>query len=83
MAELAGIASAGVPLFIGRGNRDFMGDVYNAYMRRGPGGDTGGFNFWVGQLATRSRDQVRAEFIPSAEFQGRVSSIIAAGCFGG
>jgi hypothetical protein len=67
----------------GRGNRDFMGDVYNAYMRRGPGGDTGGFNFWVGQLATRSRDQVRAEFIPSAEFQGRVSSIIAAGCFGG
>ena len=66
-----------------RGNRDFMGDVYNAYMRRGPGGDTGGFNFWVGQLASRSRDQVRAEFIPSAEFQSRVTSIIAAGCFGG
>jgi hypothetical protein len=66
-----------------RANRDFMGDVYNAYMRRGPGGDTGGFNFWVGQLSTRSRDQVRAEFIPSTEFQGRVSAIIAAGCFGG
>jgi len=62
-----------------RNDRDFMGDVYNAYMRRGPGGDTG-FSFWVGQVPTRGRDGVRAEFVPSAEFQARVSAIIAAGC---
>lgn len=59
-------------------DRDFMGDVYNAYMRRGPGGDTG-FSFWVGQVPSRGRDGVRAEFVPSTEFQARVSSVIAGG----
>ncbi len=63
-----------------RSDRDFMGDVYNAYMRRGPGGDTGGFNFWVGQVPTRGRDGVRAQFVPSAEFQNRVAAIVGAGC---
>ncbi len=63
-----------------RNDRDFMGDVYNAYMRRGPGGDTGGFNFWVGQVPTAGRDGVRAQFVPSAEFQARVAAIVNAGC---
>jgi hypothetical protein len=62
-----------------RVDRDFMGDVYNAYMRRGPGGDTG-FSFWVGQVPSRGRDGVRAEFVPSAEFQGRVALVVAASC---
>jgi hypothetical protein len=63
-----------------RSDRDFMGDVYNAYMRRGPGGDTGGFNFWVGQVPSMGRDGVRSQFVPSAEFQARVSAIVSAGC---
>jgi hypothetical protein len=64
----------------GRSDRDFMGDVYNAYMRRGPGGDSAGFNYWVGQVATTGRDGVRAQFVPSIEFQNRVAAVIAAGC---
>jgi hypothetical protein len=63
-----------------RNDRDFVGDVYNAYLRRGPGGDSGGFNFWVGQVPSKQRDGVRAEFVPSAEFQARVSAVIAGGC---
>jgi hypothetical protein len=63
-----------------RSDRDFMGDVYNAYMRRGPGGDTGGFNFWVGQVPSMGRDGVRSQFVPSTEFQARVTAIVNAGC---
>jgi len=64
-----------------RSNADFVGDLYNAFLRRGPGGDSG-FGFWVNQIATnaQTRDQVRAAFVPSAEFQARVSAVIAAGC---
>lgn len=64
----------------GRSNRDFVGDVYNAYLRRGPGGDAAGFNYWVGQVPTLGRDGVRAQFVPSAEFQSRVTSVVNAGC---
>jgi len=63
-----------------RSDRDFTGDVYNAYLRRGPGGDAAGFNYWTGQVATRGRDGVRAQFVPGAEFQGRVSAVVGAGC---
>ncbi|MBZ0249621.1 MAG: DUF4214 domain-containing protein [Burkholderiales bacterium] len=63
-----------------RVDRDFMGDVYNAFLRRGPGGDSTGFNFWVGQVGTQGRDFVRSQFVPSAEFQARVAQVIAAGC---
>ena len=66
-----------------RGASDFVADVYNAYLRRGPGGDSGGFGFWVGQLPTLGRDGVRAAFIPSTEFQRRVAGVVSAGCFGG
>ncbi len=62
-------------------NRDFVGDVYNAYLRRGPGGDSGGFNFWVGQVPVMGRDGVRAQFVPSVEFQARVTAVVNAGCF--
>ncbi len=48
--------------------------------RRGPGGDSTGFNFWVGQVGTQGRDFVRAQFVPSPEFQARVALVIAAGC---
>ncbi len=66
-----------------RANREFVGDVYNSYLRRGPGGDSAGFNFWVGQVTALGRDGVRAQFVPSAEFQARVSAVVAAGCLGG
>ena len=63
-----------------RSDRDFLGDVYNAYLRRGPGGDAAGFNYWVGQLANLGRDGVRAQFVPSVEFQNRVTAVLNAGC---
>lgn len=66
-----------------RANREFVGDVYNSYLRRGPGGDSAGFNFWAGQVTALGRDGVRAQFVPSAEFQARVSAVVAAGCLGG
>jgi len=63
-----------------RNDRDFVGDVYGAYLRRGPGGDSGGFNFWVGRLPVQGRDGVRAQFVPAAEFQARVAAVVNAGC---
>jgi hypothetical protein len=38
--------------------------------------------FWIGQLNTgaRTRENVRQQFLASAEFQARVSAIIAQGC---
>jgi hypothetical protein len=38
--------------------------------------------FWIDQLDTtaRTRDQVRQQFIASAEFNARVNAIIAQGC---
>lgn len=68
--------------YIGRGrsDRDFIGDVYNAYMRRGPSGDAEGFNFWAAQVPAMGRDWIRSQFVPSTEFQNRVSAVIEAGC---
>jgi len=63
-----------------RNDRDYVGDLYNAYMRRGPGADTAGFNYWVGRIPTLGRDGVRAQFVPSAEFQNRVTDVVNAGC---
>jgi hypothetical protein len=62
-------------------NAEYVGDLYNALLRRG--GDLAGFNFWQGQINTgaQTRDQVRLAFLPSPEFQNRVNAIIAAGCF--
>jgi len=57
-----------------------MGDVYNAYLRRGPGGDAAGFNYWVGQVPVQGRNGVRSNFVPSNEFQARVAAVVAAGC---
>lgn len=66
-----------------RSTPDFVGDLYNAFLRRGPGGDSAGYNFWVSQITggAQTRDQVRSAFTPSAEFQARVAAVIAAGCF--
>lgn len=64
----------------GRSNPQYVGDLYNAFLRRG--GDLGGVQFWINQVATgaQTRDAVRQQFKNSAEFQARVGAIINQGC---
>jgi hypothetical protein len=63
-----------------RSNAQFVGDMYNAFMRRG--GDLAGVNYWISQLATgaRTRQNVRQAFIATPEFGARVQAIIGQGC---
>jgi hypothetical protein len=63
-----------------RTNAQYVGDLYNAFLRRG--GDLTGVQFWIGQLDTsaQSREQLRQAFVASTEFQNRVSGILAQGC---
>jgi uncharacterized delta-60 repeat protein len=63
-----------------RPNAQYVGDLYNAFMRRG--GDLSGVMFWIGQLDTKA--QTRAgeltQFVASPEFKARVSAVVAQGC---
>jgi hypothetical protein len=63
-----------------RSNEQYVGDLYNAILRRG--GDGPGVQFWINAIQTGAltREQVRQQLVQSAEFQGRVAQIIAAGC---
>lgn len=63
-----------------RSNAQFVGDLYNAFLRRG--GDLGGVRFWIGQLETgaMTREAVRQQFVASPEFRGRVQGIVGKGC---
>jgi hypothetical protein len=63
-----------------RTDSQYVGDLYNAFLRRG--GDLGGVQYWIGQLATsaRTREAVRVEFRNSSEFQARVAAVVAQGC---
>ena len=63
-----------------RGNAQFVGDLYNAYLRRG--GDLEGVKYWIGQLnsGAQTRNQLRLAFQASPEFSNRVSAVAAAGC---
>ena len=65
----------------GRTNAQYVGDLYNAFLRRG--GDLGGVLYWIGQLnsSAQTREQLRLAFKNSAEFQARVTAIIQQGCF--
>jgi hypothetical protein len=62
-----------------RTNAQYVGDLYNAFLRRG--GDLGGVQFWIrhAQPARQTREQVRVQFKNSPEFQARVNAIIAQG----
>lgn len=64
----------------GRADAQFVGDLYNAFLRRG--GDLGGVQFWISQLASgaQTRDSVRRQFMGSPEFNVRILQIIAEGC---
>jgi hypothetical protein len=66
----------------GRTNAQYVGDLYNAFLRRGAPGDNAGVQFWIGQVATgaQTREAVRRQFVASAEFSARVNAIIAQGC---
>jgi len=63
-----------------RTNTEYVGDLYNAILRRG--GDGPGVQFWINSIASGvlTREQVRPQFVQSPEFQARVQQIIAAGC---
>jgi hypothetical protein len=65
-----------------RNNAQYVGDLYNAFLRRG--GDLAGVQFWINQLDSgqQSREQLRQQFVASPEFQARVQAIIAQGCGG-
>jgi hypothetical protein len=66
--------------FVNRNRSDgqFVGDLYNAFLRRG--GDNGGVQFWIGQVGTMGRNGERQQFIATSEFGARVNAVIAAGC---
>lgn len=57
-----------------------VGDLYNAFLRRGP--ELSGYQYWIDQINTgaRTRDDVRNNFVSSPEFQARVNAVIAQGC---
>ncbi|HET9653077.1 MAG TPA: DUF4214 domain-containing protein, partial [Usitatibacter sp.] len=63
-----------------RTNGQFVGDLYNAFLRRG--GDPSGVQFWIGQLDTGAdtRDGLRKRFLIAPEFQQRVLAVIQQGC---
>ncbi|HET9650744.1 MAG TPA: DUF4214 domain-containing protein, partial [Usitatibacter sp.] len=62
-----------------RTNAQFVGDLYNAFLRRG--GDQGGVQFWIDQLNNgASRESVRQAFLTSPEFGNRIAAIVGAGC---
>jgi serralysin len=58
----------------------YVGDLYNAFLRRG--GDLAGVQYWISQITTgaQTREQVRQQFVASPEFSGRVAAVIAQGC---
>lgn len=63
-----------------RTNAQFVGDLYNAFLRRG--GDLDGVLFWIRQLDSnaQTRSQLRQAFIASPEFAARVGAMIDVGC---
>jgi hypothetical protein len=62
-----------------RNNAQYVGDLYNAFLRRG--GDLAGVQFWINQVASaQTREQARQAFVASPEFSARVQAVIAQGC---
>ena len=63
-----------------RTNAQYVGDLYNAFLRRG--GDATGVQYWINQLDTgaQSRDAVRRAFEASAEFAARVNAVASQTC---
>lgn len=64
-----------------RTNAQYVGDLYNAFLRRG--GDLAGVQFWIAEIASgrRTREKVRQDFVATPEFSARVATVISQGCF--
>jgi hypothetical protein len=73
-------ANSGEYLARGRTNAQYVGDLYNAFLRRG--GDLNGVKFWITQLdlGTFTRDSMLQSFAGSAEFTARVQKVAAEVC---
>jgi hypothetical protein len=80
-AVSSGFTTSGEYAGRNRTSGQFVGDLYNAFLRRG--GDLGGVQFWIGQVDTAAltREAERSAFIGTAEFGTRVEDVIDAGCF--
>ena len=80
MVEALTSALANGGEYSGRGRTDaeYVGDLYDTFLHRGA--DVGGTNYWVGELATKTRDQVRQAFIASSEFGARANAVATQGC---
>jgi hypothetical protein len=64
---------------LARDNANYIVDLYNAFLRRGP--DVAGLDYWKGRLeAGVTRDAIRQAFIASPEFSARVQEILAEPC---
>lgn len=84
IAEVEAISSAYTSSaeYLGR-NRSvaqFVGDMYNAFLRRG--GDLAGVQYWMQQIQSgaRTRENVRQQFLASPEFSARVNAVLQEGC---
>jgi len=64
----------------GRSNAQYVGDLYNAFLRRG--GDLPGVQFWIGELdsGARTRASVLQSFVASPEFAARVQRMAGEPC---
>ena len=76
----AGFTTSAEYIARARTDAQFVGDLYNAFLRRG--GDLEGVLFWIAEIGSgrRTRDQVRSAFLASPEFSGRVAAMVAEGC---
>jgi N-acetylneuraminic acid mutarotase len=63
-----------------RTNGQYVGDLYNGFMRRG--GDSAGVLNWISALQSGvlTRDGERDVFFASPEFQSRAAQVVAAAC---
>ena len=63
-----------------RTNAQYVGDLYNSFLRRG--GDLAGVQYWINQITSgaRTRENVRQQFLSSPEFTNRVNAIVAETC---
>lgn len=63
-----------------RSNAQYVGDLYNAFLRRG--GDLSGVTFWINQIGSgaATRASVLQSFIASPEFSARVQRMAAEPC---
>lgn len=63
-----------------RTNAQFVGDLYNAFLRRG--GDLEGVLYWIRQLDTgaMTRQAMRRHFMEAGEFNARIAAVVREGC---